>query len=445
MDQLYFKSEIEPFESIELLPSEQEALFDIHGGLYQKTGDIHPKLFNITYQTFNKAIDNGFGLVKWGEPDWDFINELKTNNAVFAAFKTHHLQKDVVALLHDGKGQAKSFNAFRKDCEPIIGQYNRTWLQTEHNTALKRARVARQFKEYERNSDLYANLRWVPSTAAHPREGHQPFYGQVWPYSDTFWAHHMPGSLWGCQCGIEPTDEKPSNEPWETDTVVPDKGLGGNPVKTGKLFSDDNSYRANTTKGEAKAINKVMDGLMRYARLSERQKTYALPVAKQYNTHVEFANGGKVELHKLVKPNLNDPMDDFKDRLNFATAHAKEGNRVKMLPEIYKAEKAARTKLFPGLKNTSSNPDYLFNDKVYADLKRPSAIKNITGNANIAYKQGSLVVISDVRLGKQLTEAIINQRAKAILGSKNKSNYGFDEVWFYVKGKVIKYNRRNYE
>lgn len=424
------------------MPDEEEALFDIHSGLYQKTGDIHPKLFNITLQTLNKAVDDGFGAVKWGEPDWEFINELKNNNAVFAAFKTHHLQKDLVALLHDGEGQAKGFNTFRKDSEKVIGQYNRNWLQTEHSTALKRARVARQFKEYETNKDLYANLRWVPSTAAHPREGHKEFYGQVWSYDDAFWAHHMPGSLWGCQCGIEPTDEKPTNAAWTKATVKPDKGLGGNPAKTGKVFSDDNSYQAKTSKKEKKAILNTMDSLMRWVQLNERQKVFALPAQKQYKTHVKFKNGGKVEVHKLVRPNPNDPMDDFKDRMNFAIAHAKGGHKVKVLPEIPQAEPKARKLLFKGLNHKTSNPDYLIDDKLFADLKRPGAIKNITGNANNAYKQGSVAVISDVKLDKELTEQIMERRQRAVLSDKNKSHYGYDELYFYANGKVKKYNRQ---
>jgi hypothetical protein len=351
---------------MELLPDEEEALFDIHGGLYHKTGDIHPKLFNITLQTLNNAVDKGFGIVKWGEPDWEFINELKNNNAVFAAFKNHHLQNDLVSLLHDWKGQAKPFYKFRKDSLGVIGQYNRHWLQTEHNTALKRARVARQFKEYERNKDLYANLRWVPSTAAHPREGHKPFYNQVWAYDDAFWAHHMPGSLWGCQCGIEPTDEKPTNTPWENTTVKPDPGLEGNPAKTARIFSDNHSFVVNTSKAGKKKI-------IRAAGLLNKEG---------YSLMYRSSKGGSIFRHPLHGAS------ELSDNMKTAKKLADKGDSVWLLPNIdpqtkNNALKAIRNKMMPFrfMKNELKNPDaFILNHGFTCEFK------TIYGNAKNTVK-----------------------------------------------------------
>jgi len=369
-----------------LLPDEEEALFDIHSGLYQKPGDIHPKLFKITHQTLNNAIDKGFGVVKWGDPDWEFINELKNNNAVFSVFKNHHFQKDLVALLHDKEGQAKPFNTFRKDSEKVIGQYNRTWLQTEHGTALKRARITRQFKEYERNKDLYANLRWVPSTAAHPREGHKPFYGQVWAYSDTFWAHHMPGSLWGCQCGIEPTNEKPTNTPWETETVKPDKGLEGNPAHTGKVFSDNHSYQVNTTRAEKKKLFKAAEALNK----------------EGYHQMYKSAKGGRIYKHHLHGA------DELSDNMRTAKKLADKGDNVWLLPNIdprtkVKDLKVLREKLMPFefMKNKLKNPDaFILNRKLSVEFKtnRANKINAIKREVKDAAKQANTVVL-DIRSG----------------------------------------------
>ncbi len=351
----------------------------------------------------NKAVDNGFGVVKWGEPDWEFINELKNNNAVFAAFKTHHLQKDLVSILHDGNGQAKPFNTFRKDCEPLIGQYNRNWLQTEHSTALKRSRIARQFKEYEQNKDLYANLRWVPSTAAHPREGHKEFYGQIWAYDDTFWGHHMPGSLWGCQCGIEPTDERPTNAPWTTETIKPDKGLSGNPAQTGKIFSEDNSYQEKVSKSESKKILKAVNALN----------------TEGYDLMYKSSNGGQIYKHSLHGKG------ELSENMRIAKKLADNGDNVWLLPNIDpKNEKLndLRNKLMPFdfMKNKGRNPDaFILNNNLTSEFK------TIYGNAKNTVKNDVYEAL------KQANNLVFDV----------KSNITKDEFFRQMKGQCLNSKR----
>ena len=403
------------------------------------TEGIEPNLWKLKRDTLNKAVDEGFGIVDYDSPDFGFVQQLKHNNDVFSAFAVHDQTAKLQAQLVDADNRLKSFSQFKKDTAGIIAEGHRH-TRTEYNTAIKRARSAAQFKQFQRTAHLYSNITWTPSRAAIPDAVHRGYWGTTLPISHPFWLSNFPGSRWNCKCGWEVTDAEVTKEPAEKVKPVP--GLDENPVQSGSIFSQSHPHFKKVGKKKAKAINRVIESLGRSASLDEKQQVYALPLNKQYKTHISFNNGGKVEVHKLVKPNLNDPMDDFKDRLNFAIAHAKQGHKVKVLPEIYKSEANARTKLFPGLKNTKSNPDFLLDDKTYADLKRPSAIKNITGNANGAYKQGSVAVISDVRLNKELSEEIIKGRKAAILGEKNKEHYGFDELFFYVKGKVIKYNRQ---
>ena len=140
-------------------------------------------------------------------------------------------------------------------------------------------------------------------------------------------------------------------------------------------------------------------------------------------------------MHKLVNTNA----EDYKDILNSAKAFSRTGKTVKLLPEINIKDKEARAIIFKGLKSVSSNPDLLVGSE-YIDVKRPSAIKNITGKANEASKQGAIVLISDVRLDKPLTESIISARAKAILSEKNKKNYQFNKAYFIVGNKIITKN-----
>ncbi len=436
-------------ESIQLSEHPANSLFDVDklisdalANIYADNdirGGIEPNLWKLNFDTLNKAVDEGFGIAKYDGPDVEFVNQLKHNNGVFAAFKAHEHTAKLQKNLIDKNGKLKGFAQFKKD---TAGIFEEGWrhLNTEYNTAIKRARTAAQFRQFQRTAHLYPNITWTKSRAANPDQIHKGYWGTTLPINDPFWQENFPGSRWNCKCGWEVSDDPVTDYP--EGVFVPVPGLDENPATSGAIFSKTHPTFNKPGRRKKKAINNVVDSLIRWSDLTERQKLYKLPVNRQYKTHIKFDNGGKVELHKLVKPNLNDPMDDFKDRLNFAIAHAKEGNTVKVLPEINEKHVDIRKNLLPGLKHKSSNPDFLINDKLFADLKRPAAIKNITGNANNAYKQGSVGVISDVRLDKQLTEEIMERRSKAIMGVKNKDHYSFDELYFYTKGKVIKYNRQ---
>lgn len=215
----------------------------IYNENFDPQNEIEENLFDHTWSILNEATDKGFGKIEYGHPDFEFLQEVKYNNAVFAAFKTHRQQNDLFVQLTDDKGVPKSFAQFKKDSEPIIGRYNVDWLQTEYNTALIRARTAVQFKQFEREAHIYPNLKWLPSMAAIPREGHKPFYNRVWAQSDPFWRSHRPGDEWGCKCGITSTDEPVTDGVISTQEMPEaSPGLDNNPAEDGKLFSNTHPY-----------------------------------------------------------------------------------------------------------------------------------------------------------------------------------------------------------
>lgn len=156
---------------------------------------IDPDLFTDSCTALNEAVDRAVKLsVKWGKPDKGFIQELKRNNAVFAAFKAHREQNDLAGLLVDDDGNARSFDSFRWAAAPVIGEYNVNWLQTEYATAVRVARTAVRFKQYEKDGDLYPNAEWLPSRAAEPRMSHRKYYHTVRRLTDPWWETHYPVS-----------------------------------------------------------------------------------------------------------------------------------------------------------------------------------------------------------------------------------------------------------
>jgi len=67
------------------------------------------------WRSFNEATDKGIRLAGFNEDDRGFYRELRYNNGVFAAFRTHRLQNDIARQLLDEKGELKPFERFAYD------------------------------------------------------------------------------------------------------------------------------------------------------------------------------------------------------------------------------------------------------------------------------------------------------------------------------------------
>ena len=219
--------------------------------------DIEPDLFAHTFNQLDKALEI-FGSPEWGTPDRDFLEALRHSEAVFAAFKTHQQQKELHEQLTDEEGKLKSFDQFRKDTEPIIQEYNVNWLRTEYDTAVRRARFAADWKRFEKDKDLYPNLKWLPSVSVNKREGHRVFYNRVWKADDPFWNTNYPGNLWNCKCGLTSTDEKITEGKTPSGHDKPEPGLDKNPGITGEMFTDTHPYIKDAGKEARKAVEKFV-------------------------------------------------------------------------------------------------------------------------------------------------------------------------------------------
>lgn len=218
---------------------------------------IDPDLFAHTFDCLDKAVSKSFGKVEYGTPDYDFLEELRYNNAVFAAFKTHRQQNEIHARLFDEDGKRKDFDRFRKDTAGILQDYNVNWLRTEYDTAVRRARFAADFRSCRANKDLYPNLEWLPSVSATPREAHRVFYGQIRSLEDPFWNTNYPGNLWNCKCGIRSTD-KPVNATGDAAPVPAAPGLDRNPATSGELFTESHPYIKGASKEAEKAVEEFV-------------------------------------------------------------------------------------------------------------------------------------------------------------------------------------------
>lgn len=234
--------------------------------------DIEPDLFAHTFDHLDKALDI-FGKPKFGTPDYDFLEALRHNEAVFSAFKTHRQQKELHEKLFDEDGNMKSFDRFRKDTEQIMQNYNVNWLRTEYDTAVRRARFAADWKKFEKDKDLFPRLKWLPSVSVDKREGHKAFYNRVWDADDPFWNTNYPGNLWNCKCGITSTDEQATTGRTPHTHDKPEPGLDKNPGKTGEMFTDTHPYIKDARKSAKQAVDKFVEEYEKKNKKDDKKST----------------------------------------------------------------------------------------------------------------------------------------------------------------------------
>ena len=221
------------------------ALVNIYKGEMDIDHEIEEHLFQESRRIFQDAIDEGYTNAVENNvplPDNAFREAILHSADVFSAFRTHRMQKDIAAQLLDAEGHLKPFSKFVKDVAPYIEHRNRTWLQTEYDTAVIRAQNAAEWNRFEQEKDVFPNLEWLQSTSPDPGADHMIYWGTIRPVDDPFWNEHRPGDRWNCKCRLKQTEKEITPTPNSDTKSNPNKGLESNPGKAKELFSQKHSY-----------------------------------------------------------------------------------------------------------------------------------------------------------------------------------------------------------
>jgi hypothetical protein len=240
----------------------KDMLLNLYEKKFNPVSEIDRNVWRETFNVFNSATDGGFGKRNCSDPDYDFYNQIRYNNAVFSAFRTHRLQNDVAAQLLDKDGNLKPFEQFSNDVQSIADHNVRQWLRTEYDTAILRAHQAADWVQFEQVSDILPNLRWLPTTSITPDAYHKKYWEAelTLPQNHPFWTKHRPGDRWNCKCTLEATDDPAHGEHViDLDDYQPDKGLDNNPGVDAKLFSDTHPYYEHTHPGADGAVREFID------------------------------------------------------------------------------------------------------------------------------------------------------------------------------------------
>lgn len=235
----------------------ERALHNIYRRNFNPKTDIEPAFFHAFVSTLNTAADKGIRQAQ--RPEDDFLNALRHNTAVFAAFKTHRLQNDVARQLTDSNGNLKPFERWKNDVQDITSHQCKAWLRTEYDTAVLRARQAANWQQFQREKDVLPNLEWMPSTSPNPGADHMPFWGTILPVDHPFWGQHRPGDRWNCKCDLRSTDKSATNVPQDSTAAHdPQPGLDNNPGSTAQIFAKSHPYIKNAHPGAKKAVQEAV-------------------------------------------------------------------------------------------------------------------------------------------------------------------------------------------
>lgn len=268
-------------------------LRDIYDGMDVR-GQVQRDAFDETLRLFNGATAEGLSQASWQDYGDLFLEQLRTGNEVFSAFRVHRMQNDMAARLLDEDGQLKPFDRWLEDIRDISSHYNVSWLRTEYDTAVIRAQQAAEWKQFRSEEDVYPNLRWMPTTSPEPDAGHRQYWQArlTLPVGHPFWQQHRPGDRWNCKCSLEQTDEPATADAVADFTPVPPvDGLEGNPADDGRLFSASHPYFTQAHPGAGEAVERLLDRIYLRTAGSDALTRKVTHTEEEIRTNRKFETG----------------------------------------------------------------------------------------------------------------------------------------------------------
>ena len=350
---------------------------------FDTSNDIEPTAWREVLRSINEATVTGLSRSSYTSHEEEFLRAIRHSNEVFSAFKVHDMGQQMAARLIGEDGKLKPFAQWAEEVRPIASHHTGAWLRTEYDTAVIRAHNAADWKRFERDSDIYPNLRWMPTQSPDPESSHQRYWQQklTLPVGHVFWNEHHPGDHWHCKCSLEQTDDPATPELiGQLPDERPQRGLENNMGKDGHTFSQNHPYFPDSCaqcsfykpglKGRLASVfrNRKKD-CYNCPYIDKKMKEAADKVKKAMDvappdveTYVESHHG-----MVLCSPNHGANEIDENKRLAAFVAD-KLGSKVYLLPRLdpkNREEAALRHILLPSGVFENKNPDFYIGGLFY--------------------------------------------------------------------------------
>jgi hypothetical protein len=197
------------------------------------------------YAGLNKATQGGWG---GGYYTNDLTRQFRENLLKFSGAKSYNLIDAIIAA----KGSETSKDAYLSKAKALVNTHNETWQQVEEKFAANSASSARDFQAYQKDADLYPNLKYRTMGDAEVRPEHAENEGVIKPINE--WTK-IPPLSYGCRCWLEQTMEAPNGRNIE----VYDDKIANNAAINGTLFTPKNGYFQKIPATQKQTINANTD------------------------------------------------------------------------------------------------------------------------------------------------------------------------------------------
>ncbi|MGL5133073.1 MAG: phage minor head protein, partial [Planktothrix sp.] len=207
----------------------------------------------LTEKIFTKlwaGVEEGYGKtlvgLEVGSPDYVFLSELRKSQAIFAAHKSYKLIETLNSLLIQEWDTITKADFIRK-AMVLNTQWNKHWFEAEYRTAIQSAISARQWKEIQRDKDLFPFLQYKTVQDGNVRPEHAVLHNVTRAVDDKFWLTYFPPNGWSCRCNVLKQGSWITPTP---DTVLKDAVQSANIPEvfrnnvgvTGRIFADSHPY-----------------------------------------------------------------------------------------------------------------------------------------------------------------------------------------------------------
>lgn len=197
-------------------------------------GEVQPSDLDRDLVLKNYAALNTEAYSGWGKDYYESLTtrKIRENLLRFSGAKSHNLIDKLTQITKANLSKEDFISHAKK----TVQLHNETWSNVEKKFAANSASAARDFEGYQKDTDIYPNLKNRTIGDENVRESHAVNDGVIKPLKD--WTQIPPYDP-GCRCWLEQTNEPPTLSRTMQNL---DKGWANNAYFSGKIFVDNHSY-----------------------------------------------------------------------------------------------------------------------------------------------------------------------------------------------------------
>ena len=212
--------------------------------------DLNRDLVLKYYSGLNKSAQNGWG---GGYYTDELTRKFRENLLKFSGAKSY----DLISKIIEEKAVGTDKTAFTEQAKKLVNMHNETWQAVEEKFTANSASSARDFQSYQKDTDIYPNLKFRTMRDADVRPEHAANEGVIKPVNE--WIK-IPPLDYGCRCWLEQTDEKPNGR----DITVYNDTIANNPAINGEGFTKKNGCFQRIPKADRQAVFANTDLMKEY-------------------------------------------------------------------------------------------------------------------------------------------------------------------------------------